>query len=1731
MKNKHYAKRFLSLLLCLVMVAGMIPASSFAAEVGATDEKTLQFHKMQSLSEIQIGAHYVIVYNTGDTRYALGAGDADDSGDSAGRSVTVIPNGDNLEAEADADYVFTMTNRRVSDSYGYVQFEADNGLRLKLGTNSNNLNPLLNTAGGQITLYQNTSSGLWTLNNSGRYLSYSSNNGFYVSRSSNYFEIWTDAVPNDDKGDARYVEYAPINQAPVNLYVGSEMLIVYTAPDGKSYALITPDIAGNNAVPVTLGNNVSDSNGVTTTAITTNRANAWTLVDNWSFRADRSSSDKSVFRATLSQGNQYLWMSGDNMFATDSSKQAYLDIEWKTPDDFTSATYLIHGSEDNRYLGWDNSDPQNPKFIGNCTRENAVSVRIYGPPISQVYSTYYRLTDLSKLNEVTKFVISVPDPATGKEDSYLISATSSLSAGWIKSFSIFDPDGDGVVIVDSSKYSSVEFEHGGVSVVNSKATQFESAYIRANNLSWYPKNLMKFDEKTGAQYAPFDSSNKKVRFEYGDAKENGQRDIYLRGNGSSDWLAIDKENNRFTTVSSIASATPIKIYAISDDKPLIVKYRNMDGQIMSTVKTQKYFTLAHMSEEFRESDDEVKGVTNDKGETLYTFVGWTKNETLKGYLSLNDSVNIYDYDSTNEKSYQLKKEIIEKYELLGDCNPDYLSNIDLTDYLVGDQEELNLYPVYAVRGFDSVVTASEDGKDILGVSDWKELQTETGYKDLTRERWLGSVNVEIYKDGVLWKESSPMYFSYHNDNTVDVNLKFIWDDLVEKIAAEDFYGEDDDKFKYLSREPLYQYMTDYKVEDLEDISKLTFPAYDQLGHFVLDGVIAKQGGSQENLWYKLNWMTDHGGRLDNVEGGSTIKVYVSTKYNVKYYLDGELIEEDDWTDPGYYTTPGTDEKFKADSAIVENVVDKNNNKDLLNIYKEDGSPYSSDETFWENVHHEAQVFSYRFYEYPHKFSVAKSPAELVEEGYSLISTSWSMQDEENEEYFKVLWPQDGTAPVWYIIEGDQYGSENTIYAYKEGDVSPYEADAPYTYHLYAVSKPEVGDLTVSKVVDGRGADKEMEFEFTVTLGDTSITGKYGEMEFNEGVADFTLHHGQSVTAKDLPAGMTYSVFEKAVNGYTTDSKNSSGTIKKDESITVEFVNTRDNGALSVTKMVDGRDGEKERDFAFTVTLSDTSITGQYGDMYFNEGVANFTLRHGQTKTARELPTGITYKVKEETVEGYTVTSTGTTGEITKNDTKLSVFVNNRNQGDLTVSKTVLAKNVDPDEEFSFIVTLSDTSINGKYGNMEFVNGIANFTLTHGQSITAEDLPAGITYKVEEETAEGYKTVSTGETGKIEDNNPKLAAFSNIKLIDITVTKAWDGDNEDTRPAEISVQLYQDGAAYGEAVELNESNSWTYTWDDLEESHEWTVKEVSVPDGYRVSYMNSGNDWTVTNTKITDITVQKVWSGDKAENRPEEIIVQLYQDGNVFGSSVKLNEANAWKYEWTGLDAAHVWTVEELIVPDGYRVSYESKENAWTITNTKITDVTVTKVWEGDKEANRPAEISVQLYKDGAAFGEEVKLNSANNWTYTWKDLDEDHVWTVEEISVPDGYRVSYIDADNNWTITNVKITDISVEKVWEGDKAENRPAEISVQLYMDGEAYGEEVKLNAENEWTYTWTGLDEDHVWTVDEVEVPAGYRKTASNDGFAWTITNVKITDVTVTKVWEGDKAENRPAEISVQ
>ncbi|NLC65426.1 MAG: Cna B-type domain-containing protein, partial [Clostridium sp.] len=249
--------------------------------------------------------------------------------------------------------------------------------------------------------------------------------------------------------------------------------------------------------------------------------------------------------------------------------------------------------------------------------------------------------------------------------------------------------------------------------------------------------------------------------------------------------------------------------------------------------------------------------------------------------------------------------------------------------------------------------------------------------------------------------------------------------------------------------------------------------------------------------------------------------------------------------------------------------------------------------------------------------------------------------------------------------------------------------------------------------------------------------------------------------------------------------------------------------------------------------------------------------------------------------------------------------------------------------------------------------------------------------------------------------------------------------------------------------------------------------------------------------------------------------QLYQDSVAYGKPVKL-ESGTETHIWAGLDLTdsrgnyYEYTVKEVEVPE----NYEKLEEKLTVTNTYVspkTEITGTKVWIGGPEV-KPT-IELQLYRDNEAIFDSVELVDGET-EYTWKDLDltdkngKEYDYTVKEVNVPENYEK----VEEGLTVTNKYVspkTEITGTKVWIGGP-EKKPT-IELQLYRNGEAFGDPVKLK-DGSGEHVWKDLDLtdenglEYKYTIDEINVPENYTKTLSEDGLK--VTNkysepVKPTD----------------------
>lgn len=229
--------------------------------------------------------------------------------------------------------------------------------------------------------------------------------------------------------------------------------------------------------------------------------------------------------------------------------------------------------------------------------------------------------------------------------------------------------------------------------------------------------------------------------------------------------------------------------------------------------------------------------------------------------------------------------------------------------------------------------------------------------------------------------------------------------------------------------------------------------------------------------------------------------------------------------------------------------------------------------------------------------------------------------------------------------------------------------------------------------------------------------------------------------------------------------------KTDVSQTLDY-QSKPVGSIQISKVVYGTPSEQKETFSFTMVLSDTTVDGLYGDLFFDKGISNFTLTGGETKVASNLPVGITYSILEAVPEDYHVSYTDANGTIPLNNCA-RVVIENTKLNSLSISKTVQGELGDKTKPFHFDITLETadgvpfdgtypcviSSISGTEQPREetliFDHGKATVSLTHDQKVQIPDIPYGSQYTITEQEAnkDGYTTTynqnSTAPSGVLE----------------------------------------------------------------------------------------------------------------------------------------------------------------------------------------------------------------------------------------------------------------------------------------------------------------------------------------------------------------------------------------------
>lgn len=537
---------------------------------------------------------------------------------------------------------------------------------------------------------------------------------------------------------------------------------------------------------------------------------------------------------------------------------------------------------------------------------------------------------------------------------------------------------------------------------------------------------------------------------------------------------------------------------------------------------------------------------------------------------------------------------------------------------------------------------------------------------------------------------------------------------------------------------------------------------------------------------------------------------------------------------------------------------------------------------------------------------------------------------------------------------------------------------------------------------------------------------------------------------------------------------------------------------------------------------------------------------------------IEYSLVSTKAEGYEIKTTGSATEglvlnythaVKTVDVKATVVWADGNNRDGVRPETVSLQLKADKENFGDVIT-----VNEKSNWTKTWTGLGEYKA--GQKVT---------YKVEVVGLKGGEDGYTAEITGDAETGFTITATHVPAVAEIKASVNWDdADNQDAiRPEFVEAELYAGDVSTGKKVKLTADNKWTASFGEMDLKKDGKTIEYTLvatkADGYECTVEGSPAKGLVLKyshtTYKTDVTVTTKW--DDADNqdgkRPNTYSVQLTADGEAVGDAITLNEAGNFTKTWKGLEKnkagkAITYSVKASDVAKGYEAVVSSTESGIVVTLThtpEVADIAVSAAWDDadNQDALRPASVEAEVLANGEATGNKVTLTAEGEWkatvkalpvyaagqkiTYTLKsDVD---AYTSTCTSTADGLVLKFTH--------KTETVDVTLTTKWNDKENQdgNRPTSYSVQLMADGVKVGDLITLNAGNEFSKTWTGLQKNRTGKVGEAIVytaeatvpnPDLYEASVSGDaatGLVVTNTYIPATvEIPVSVKW--DDAENQ-------
>ncbi len=466
--------------------------------------------------------------------------------------------------------------------------------------------------------------------------------------------------------------------------------------------------------------------------------------------------------------------------------------------------------------------------------------------------------------------------------------------------------------------------------------------------------------------------------------------------------------------------------------------------------------------------------------------------------------------------------------------------------------------------------------------------------------------------------------------------------------------------------------------------------------------------------------------------------------------------------------------------------------------------------------------------------------------------------------------------------------------------------------------PATTSLTVNKVWnDADDQDGKRPDSITVKLLADGV-----EIESAELTADGWAHVFDALPKyRDGGIEISYSVIETVPDGYTAAYDVAEGVV------TITNTYTPATTSLTVNKVWnDADDQDGKRPDSITVKLLADGVEVDSAQLAADGWAHTFDA----LPKYRDGGIEIAYSVLEVVPDGYTASYDVGEGIVTITNTYTPEATS------LTVNKVWNDAN-DQDGKRPAGVTVKLLADGVEIDSAQLAAD--GWTHTFDALLKYRDGGIEISYSVLEVVPDGYTAAYDVAKGIVTITNTYTP-----ELTSVNVTKTWydENDNDNIRPASVTIRLYADGVEIA-VCELSAASDWAHLFSELPRYRDggqeivYTITEdpvtdyETVYDGYDV--FNSHDPYRC------DITVNKVWDDEDNVHglRPDSVTVRLFADGVEIDSAV-LSAENGWSVTFDGLlefayGSAIVYEIREDDVASYSSRIEGSAEDGFTVVNT------------------------------------------------------------------------------------------------------------------------------------------------------------------------------------------------------